>query len=327
MSSFKNHPIYSTNNLDDLSYVLEQLAPAEKLDITKSGKEVDFSLRLAQLGQIQLYHVSLGNDVPIRASAEPVDDGEFSLVALTGGSGRARQYADECDINLDQGVVRDRRLPFLVHEYGFSAFILSCSPEILEKHVRSLIGNARQRQNLVFDFKVDFTEPKARHLLRTLHFLANEMDDPSFGFENSIVMGNWENLLLSQLLFAQPNNYTDLLCKQPTSGVLPYHVKKARDHIHAHAHENITLEALTSQAGCGYRALQLSFNNAFGLSPMAYLKKVRLNHIRDTFLTADDSTTIADVAKKWGFIHLGRFAQAYKLQFGELPSETLRRRM
>lgn len=33
--------------------------------------------------------------------------------------------------------------------------------------------------------------------------------------------------------------------------------------------------------------------------------------------------TVSDIAKKWGFTHLGRFAKEYKALFGVLPSETL----
>ncbi|MEE4380239.1 MAG: helix-turn-helix transcriptional regulator [Candidatus Competibacteraceae bacterium] len=326
MAHFKNHPVYSTNSLDDLSYVLKRFAPAEKLEITEPGKELDFTLRLVQVGRLQLYHISLGDDVPVRASAEPDENGEFSLVALTGGSGRARQHKAECDVSLDKGLMRDRRMPFLVHEHGFSAFLLSCSSEILEEHACSLIGGSSKRKKLIFDFEVDFTKPRARHLLNTLHFLADEIDDPSFDFENKIVMGNWENVLLSQLFLAQPNNYTDLLRTRSTLGVLPYNVKRARDHIHAHAHESITLKDLASSAGCGYRALQMAFNDAFGLSPMTYLKTVRLTRAREALLTSDGSTTVADVAKQWGFSDLGRFSQSYRLMFGELPSETLRKR-
>lgn len=326
MPHLRNRSVYSTDDLDDLAYVMERLAPSEKLEITQPGKELDFSLRLVQVGQLQLYHVSLGDDVPIRMTTEPVDNGDFSLVALTGGRGRARQHKDECEFSLTKGVMRDRRMPFLVHEHGFSAFLLSCPPQVLEEHARSLVGEPRKGKNLAFDLAVDFTTPRALDLLKTLHFLAEEMDNPSFDFDNSIVMGNWESLLMSQLLFAQPNTYTELLNLQSTSGVLPYHVKRARDHIHAHAHEHITLEELTSCAGCGYRALQIGFNNAFGLSPTAYLKQVRLDRIREELLTAGDSTTVAEIARKWGFFHMGRFAKAYKLQFNELPSETLRRR-
>jgi AraC-like DNA-binding protein len=45
-----------------------------------------------------------------------------------------------------------------------------------------------------------------------------------------------------------------------------------------------------------------------------------------TLATAARTTTAAAAAVEWGFWHFGEFSRAYKECFGELPSETLRRR-
>jgi len=36
-------------------------------------------------------------------------------------------------------------------------------------------------------------------------------------------------------------------------------------------------------------------------------------------------TLVTDVANSWGFWHMGQFAADFRRQFGELPSETVRR--
>ena len=36
-------------------------------------------------------------------------------------------------------------------------------------------------------------------------------------------------------------------------------------------------------------------------------------------------TTVAEVAMRWSFWHLGRFSSSYRALFKELPSETLKR--
>jgi AraC family ethanolamine operon transcriptional activator len=34
---------------------------------------------------------------------------------------------------------------------------------------------------------------------------------------------------------------------------------------------------------------------------------------------------VQEVAARWGFSHMGQFSSDYRLQFGERPSDTLRR--
>lgn len=43
-------------------------------------------------------------------------------------------------------------------------------------------------------------------------------------------------------------------------------------------------------------------------------------------LRGADGLTVADVAMRWGLMHTGRFAAAYRRTYGESPSETLRGR-
>ena len=87
-----------------------------------------------------------------------------------------------------------------------------------------------------------------------------------------------------------------------------------------------TVATLARSVGISARALQDGFRQHLGLSPLQYLRAVRLRAVRDELLAldAEDSTTVADVATRWGFTHLGRFAQYYRDRYGEPPSRTLR---
>jgi transcriptional regulator GlxA family with amidase domain len=75
------------------------------------------------------------------------------------------------------------------------------------------------------------------------------------------------------------------------------------------------------------RALAYAFKEVMGLTPMAYLIRLRLHRVRQALLAATHgSTTVSAVALDWGFWHFGEFSHAYKECFGELPSDTLRRK-
>ena len=75
------------------------------------------------------------------------------------------------------------------------------------------------------------------------------------------------------------------------------------------------------------RSLQEGFRQHVGSAPMTYLQHVRLVRAHETLRRADPQrVTVASVAHRWGFAHLGRFASAYRSRFGISPSETLRGR-
>jgi AraC-like DNA-binding protein len=77
-------------------------------------------------------------------------------------------------------------------------------------------------------------------------------------------------------------------------------------------------------AGVSERTLEYAFRDVMGLSPVAFLIRLRLHRARQALLAADpESATVTAIALHWGFGHLGEFAHAYKDCFGELPSETL----
>lgn len=78
--------------------------------------------------------------------------------------------------------------------------------------------------------------------------------------------------------------------------------------------------------GLSARTLQYAFTEILQMTPVAYLRILRLNKVRSTLHAADTSaTSVTQAAMNWGFLHLGDFARDYQRLFGERPSETLAR--
>lgn len=103
-------------------------------------------------------------------------------------------------------------------------------------------------------------------------------------------------------------------------------VSQACDMIRAGAEDAISIVELATELGVTPRSLQLSFQAVHRMSPRQYLQRVRMEHAREKILTQGDAATVTKAAMECGFLHLGRFSQAYRRTFGELPSETLARR-
>ncbi|MFO1311480.1 MAG: helix-turn-helix domain-containing protein [Burkholderiales bacterium] len=95
----------------------------------------------------------------------------------------------------------------------------------------------------------------------------------------------------------------------------------------AHAGDPLHVSELCRAAGVGERTLEYAFKDVMGLTPVAYLVRLRLHRVRRALLAAAPrSTTVTAEALNWGFWHFGEFSRTYREFFGELPSETLRRR-
>lgn len=105
-------------------------------------------------------------------------------------------------------------------------------------------------------------------------------------------------------------------------------VRLAREYMQAHAESVITVPDLCEAAHTSRRALQYAFEDLLQVSPITYLRCMRLNRARRDLLRqarqgAGAGGGVGDVAARWGFWHLSRFAGDYRALFGELPSATL----
>lgn len=108
---------------------------------------------------------------------------------------------------------------------------------------------------------------------------------------------------------------------------LPSVVQHALDFCAAHAGEPISTEDIALAVHTGVRSLQRAFRTHLRMTPLSHLLMVRLERAhQDLRRIADGHAdgTVSDVAMRWGFTHLGRFAAQYRKQYGRTPVQTLR---
>ncbi|MFC3737652.1 helix-turn-helix domain-containing protein [Paractinoplanes deccanensis] len=87
---------------------------------------------------------------------------------------------------------------------------------------------------------------------------------------------------------------------------------------------DLTVVDIAEAASVSVRAVQLAFRRHLGTTPMAYLRRLRLEGVRDELLAAQPrDTTVTAVAARWGFLNSSRFATQYREAFDQLPSDTL----
>ncbi|PHS37340.1 MAG: hypothetical protein COB07_10885 [Sulfurovum sp.] len=104
-----------------------------------------------------------------------------------------------------------------------------------------------------------------------------------------------------------------------------FQTKTVRDLLHKNIKKPIDMTIVIKEFNIGGSQVYNAFKKEYGITPKKYLKILRFNAIKKELLLADPkSVTISGIARKYHFVQMGHFAEGYKQQFGETPSQTLR---
>lgn len=107
-------------------------------------------------------------------------------------------------------------------------------------------------------------------------------------------------------------------------GVKAWIVRSARARVLDSPGEALGVADLCRILRVSRRSLQYAFEELTGIGAVQFLRNVRLNAVRRELLlrSGHPRAPLAEVAARWGFWHMPRFAAYYRALFGELPSET-----
>lgn len=137
------------------------------------------------------------------------------------------------------------------------------------------------------------------------------------------VWGNFENSLITGLLYAQPHNYSEELIgrQQERPGYL--------DQLEAMMHESLdqplTLLDLEKASGVSRERLYQDFHDHFGTAPIAHFRNLRFDWVKRRLEHAGPRESVSSIAMDCGFLQLGRFSRDYRARFGERPSQVIGR--
>jgi AraC-like DNA-binding protein len=129
---------------------------------------------------------------------------------------------------------------------------------------------------------------------------------------------------LAALLYGAAHTHSRLLAADPADAGLPA-VRRAADYVESNWNKPLLIEDIAAAVGVGASSLFKTFKALRGVSPMAYVRRVRLDKAHAMLLAADRSAAVADIALTCGFSNGGHFARDYRKAFGERPSDTVAR--
>jgi AraC family ethanolamine operon transcriptional activator len=156
-----------------------------------------------------------------------------------------------------------------------------------------------------------------KHLLDAVAATPTLLDDVGVAasFEKSVIFGLAETLQGMQ--HADPHGNVE--ARTARNWQL---VRGIREVVEESPDCPLSVAELCARFHASRRTLQYAFEDTLGVNPSAYIRAVRLDHVRRELR---GSGSVTEVATRWGFWHFGNFSNEYRGQFGELPSETWRR--
>jgi transcriptional regulator GlxA family with amidase domain len=109
--------------------------------------------------------------------------------------------------------------------------------------------------------------------------------------------------------------FTDRLDSHPAA------LRRAISFIEASPDLDVTVADIARAAHVSVRAIQVAFRRHLDTTPMAYLRKVRLDGARAELLNAipDQGLTVTAVASRWGWARPSRFAADFRAAYGQHP--------
>lgn len=313
---------FSSQDPGEVEAHMSRMFCAHRLDVQGGRPPIDFRHNQAQLRTVSFNAQDYGNPFG-RISIDVPQMGPVYLVqfSLNGSSYITQDNQNFCLAPGEMCVLAPNAHFVQTFEAGYKHFTIKIPKDDLEGLLAEELGF--RLHELRFS-----TQPVAlvgaaqifAHLVRTI---CDDINTGLAGYTHPRVSGAVEDSLKRLLLAAVPHNYSDLFNAAP-AGPAPYYVRRVEEYIRNHAREPISLVELIEVSGISARSLHAGFRRFRNITPMTYLKNVRLDMARKMLLDgAKDGLSVTDVALGCGFNHLSKFARDYAERFGERPSATL----
>lgn len=201
---------------------------------------------------------------------------------------------------------------------------LSLNGTAISKQLAALLGDEPTRP-INFTPAMDLDEGCGGSLWRHIWMAVTDLEQPDSVLRDRATASAFENFITTALLLSHPHNYSEALERLDRS-MAPRDVRRAIDFMRSHLDASISLTDVVAASGVPGRTLVKHFQDWKGVSPMRYLRNLRLAQVREALLSADADQSITVIAMRLGFTHMGRFSVEYRRRFGESASETLKKR-
>ncbi|CAN5584736.1 AraC family transcriptional regulator [soil metagenome] len=321
--------LFRTSDLDEARSRVTQVFCDHRLEVVGRRKHVEASMHYRSVGALGIGRMSYGASVMI----DPGCLQTFYLIQIVrkGAEGVRTMGETVHSTHAVASVVSPSEAVTMLHHDGCEKLFVRVERAALERHCAGQLGRPL-REPVVFAPRMAVDESRAAAWLRWVGWLFAELsDDRAEGspwVDSPLLAAQIEQAGIAALLHCQPHSHQEAMraLDQDAHRLSPGFVRRAAAYLEEHADAPLSIADVAAHVGVSTRALFRGFRKYRDTTPMKYLATVRMERVREELLQGHVmGETIGDVARRWGFCHLGHFSARYRQQFGELPSRTLKR--
>jgi AraC-like DNA-binding protein len=316
----RRHDVRSHDPSEIVSYLSRVYGTSVRLEPLgrRHGERLVMNHQRVDAGGFALEDIRHDGDVETRA------DATSALVVLWAIEGRAESHLRDCDGAARKGGV-------LLGSNGVAPVRVRTSGATLKTAVIERDLLAKAAADVAPDHPVHLlvtgVEPISAEAGRALTAARRYVEDmvlTNDELRTPLVLAAAGRLLAATTLAAFPHSGGIDDAPRPV-GYHPALLRRAMAYIEEHAAKDIGVADIASAVYVTPRALQYMFRRHLDSTPMAYLRRVRLDNVHRDLIDGDRATTtVTATAARWGFAHTGRFAVLYRETFGQSPHVTLR---
>ena len=311
-----------TTEPDEAREICTQVYFPHRLVVLHEPARFAMSLAAASLGPVSVGLLGYADEV--RLETGELETGYEINVPLTGHLRTWTGHADVCATPTTAAVYRpDGRTRLHGWAGGGQLFGMKIDRSALEEHLAEL-ADRPVRSVVHLAASLDLDRGPGRQWWALARSLAELTHDPDGPLSRPMVARPLAHSVIGAFLHAVDHPYREALTARPAVP-RPATIQQAVDLLEAEPEAAWTVVDIAQRVGLSARGLQFGFARHVGVSPTAYLRQVRLRRAHADLLAVDPARHgVAEIASRWGFTNLGRFAATYRERYGRTPSETLR---
>jgi len=313
-----NHLVMHTTDPSLAEDRLKSSYGVTKFDVLAKKQSFETRVSHLQIGDVGLYCCDYTDEVLLGFGEVPFLRQIFNINGSATYSGGAEGHIAE---GAYSGVLQSNvPLKFNLGS-NYRHFVLRIEQPALQRHLNALLGRDIAGQLAFHDAQTDHAA--MRRLQRMVFQFASDFDVQGDVW-SPLAAAEMTRGLMMNFLLCHKHDHSDALFRRPAQSDRSM-TRKVEEYIESNWDKPLDIEQLSAVAQVSMRTLFRQFKKDRGHSPAEFVRRVRLDRARNLLETGVQGTSVTQVALRCGFQNTGHFAREFRLAFGELPSETLRR--